>query len=110
MSLVIVTESAAARIKHLLDQDGKLQTHGLRVKVVGGGCSGLQYQLSFDDRITDSDTAVEAGAVRVVVDEKSALYLAGTTLDFIDTLQETGFKIGNPNAKSTCGCGQSFGA
>jgi iron-sulfur cluster assembly protein len=110
MSLVIVTEAAAARIKHLLDQDGKLQTHGLRVKVVGGGCSGLQYQLSFDDRITDSDCAVEAGAVRVLVDEKSALYLAGTTLDFIDTLQETGFKIGNPNAKSTCGCGQSFGA
>lgn len=110
MSLVIVTEAAAARIKHLLDQDGKLQTHALRVKVVGGGCSGLQYQLSFDDRFTDGDTTVEAGSIRVVVDEKSALYLAGATVDFIDTLQETGFKIGNPGAKSTCGCGQSFGA
>lgn len=110
MSLVIVTEAAADRIKHLLDQDGKLATHGLRMKVVGGGCSGLQYQLSFDDQTKDGDTVIEAGPVRVLVDEKSALYLAGCTLDFVDTLNETGFKIGNPNAKSTCGCGQSFGA
>lgn len=110
MSVVTVTEAAAARIKHLLDQDGKLLTHGLRLKVVGGGCSGLQYQLSFDDRIADGDSTIEAGTVRVFVDEKSALYLAGCSLDFIDTLNETGFKIENPNAKSTCGCGQSFGA
>ncbi len=110
MPLLLVTEAAAARVKHLLDQDGKLQSHALRVKVIGGGCSGLQYQLSFDERIGENDTVTEAGGVRVVVDEKSALYLAGTTLDFIDTLQETGFKINNPNAKSTCGCGQSFGA
>ena len=110
MSVVSVTEAAAERIKHLLDQDGKLATHGLRMKVVGGGCSGLQYQLSFDDRVGEADTVVEAGGIRVFVDEKSALYLAGSSLDFVDTLQESGFKIQNPNAKSTCGCGESFGA
>ena len=66
--------------------------------------------VSFDDQEADTDTCLEAGGIRVLVDEKSALYLVGTKLDFIDTLQETGFKISNPNAKSTCGCGSSFGA
>ncbi len=110
MALVHVTEAAAGRIKSLLDRDGKLETHGMRMKVVGGGCSGLQYQLQFDDSVGESDTEVEMSGVRVIVDDKSAVYLAGSTLDFVDTLQETGFKIGNPNATSTCGCGESFGA
>jgi len=110
MPVVEVTEAAAARIKHLLDQEGKLGSHALRLKVVGGGCSGLQYQLSFDAKVGEFDLLVETGGIRVVVDEKSALYLTGTKLDFIDTLQESGFKIENPNAKTTCGCGQSFGA
>jgi iron-sulfur cluster assembly accessory protein len=110
MSVVEVTEAASTRIRELLERDGKLASQGLRMKVVGGGCSGLQYQLMFDDNLTDIDMTIEAGGVRVVVDEKSALYLAGSRLDFVDTLQESGFKIENPNAKSTCGCGQSFGA
>ena len=110
MSLVNVTESAAQQIKRLLDQEGKLESHALRLKVVGGGCSGLSYQLAFDDQRRDNDSEVESGGVRVVVDEKSALYLVGTTLDYVDTLMESGFKIQNPNAKSTCGCGESFGA
>ena len=110
MPVVEVTEAAAARIKHLLDQDGKLETHALRLKVVGGSCSGLQYQLSFDAQVEEFDLLVESGGIRVVVDEKSALYLSGSRLDFVDTLQESGFKIENPHAKSTCGCGQSFGA
>ncbi len=110
MAVVEVTEAAASQIKHLLDREEKLATHGLRMKVVGGGCSGLQYQLQFDDAVSDVDTALEVGGVRVIVDEKSALFLAGSTLDFVDTIQESGFKIQNPNAKSTCGCGQSFGA
>jgi len=110
MSLVNVTESAAQQIKRLLDQEGKLESHALRLKVVGGGCSGLSYQLAFDDQRRENDSEVESGGVRVVVDEKSALYLVGTTLDYVDTLMESGFKIQNPNAKSTCGCGQSFGA
>lgn len=110
MSILEVTPAAADRIKTLLDRDGRLTTHGLRLKVVGGGCSGLQYQLGFDDQVTDRDLLNETYGVRIIVDEKSALYLTGSTLDFVDTLQESGFKIQNPNAKSSCGCGQSFGA
>ena len=110
MSVVTVTESAAQQIKRLLDQEGKLASHALRLKVVGGGCSGLQYQLAFDDQLRENDAEVEASGVRLVVDEKSALYLVGTTLDYVDTLMESGFKIQNPNAKNSCGCGQSFSA
>jgi len=105
-----VTEAATARLKDLLDRDGKLASHGLRMKVIGGGCSGLQYQLSFDSEFAETDHVVESGSVRVVVDEKSALYLVGVTLDFVDSLQESGFKIENPNASTTCGCGESFAA
>ena len=110
MPLIQVTETASGRIRELLAKEGKQDTHALRLKVVGGGCSGLRYELAFDDREKDGDTTVDAGGVRVVVDEKSALYLVGTTLDFVDTLQESGFKMVNPNAKTTCGCGESFGA
>ena len=110
MALIQVTESAAAQIKRLLDADGKTGTHALRMKVVGGGCSGLQYQLSFDSQWKESDAVVEDNGVRVVIDEKSALYLVGTALDYVDSLMESGFKIQNPNAKNTCGCGQSFAA
>ncbi len=110
MALIEITESASSRIRDLLDKDGKLGSHGLRMKVVGGGCSGLQYELSFDDARREDDNAIEAGGFDVLVDEKSALYLVGTVLDYVDGLQETGFKIQNPNASNTCGCGQSFGA
>ena len=78
--------------------------------MVGGGCSGLRYELAFDAEIGEADTELEVGGVRVIVDEKSALYLAGTTLNFVDTLQESGFKMENPNASTTCGCGESFNA
>ena len=108
--MIEVTPAAAQQIKRLLSEDGKLETHGLRMKVIGGGCSGLQYQLSFDDAVRDIDTEVEHDGVRVIVDEKSALYLVGSVLGFVDTLQESGFKIENPNASNTCGCGQSFAA
>ncbi len=108
--MIEVTTEAAQRIKALLSEDGKAETHGLRMKVVGGGCSGLQYELSFDDVVRDIDTEIEVEGVRVIADEKSALYLLGTRLDFVDTLQESGFKIENPNASNTCGCGQSFAA
>ncbi len=110
MAIVEVTQAAAEQIKRLLDAEGKAESHALRVKVVGGGCSGLQYQLAFDDQSRESDTVEAASGVRVVVDEKSALYLVGTQLDYVDSLMESGFKINNPNAKTTCGCGQSFGA
>ena len=110
MAVIDVTEAAQERIRSLLDQEGKLASHALRLKVVGGGCSGLRYELAFDDEVGEHDTELEVNGVRLIVDEKSALYLAGTTLDFVDTLQESGFKIENPNANNTCGCGQSFAA
>ena len=110
MALIDVTPNASGRIRDLLEKEGKLATHALRLKVVGGGCSGLRYELAFDDRVAETDTELEVGGVRVIVDEKSALYLVGTTLDFADTLEESGFKMRNPNAKTTCGCGESFGA
>ena len=110
MSLIQVTESASSQIKRLLDAEGKAATHALRMKVVGGGCSGLSYQLSFDPNLKETDAQVENAGVRVVIDEKSALYLVGTTLDYIDTLMESGFKIQNPNEKNSCGCGSSFSA
>ncbi|MDH5307202.1 MAG: iron-sulfur cluster assembly accessory protein [Myxococcales bacterium] len=110
MHLIEVTEPAAQRIRELLEKDGKATTHGLRMKVVGGGCSGLRYELAFDDRVSETDTEIESHGVRVIVDEKSALYLVGTKLDFVDTLQESGFKMVNPNASTTCGCGESFNA
>jgi iron-sulfur cluster assembly protein len=108
--MIDVTTAAAEQINRLLSDDGKNESHGLRMKVIGGGCSGLQYQLSFDDEVREIDTEIEFGGVRVIVDEKSALYLVGTRLDFVDSLQESGFKIENPNASNTCGCGQSFAA
>lgn len=110
MPLIEVTPPAAERIRELLEKEGKVGTHGLRLKVVGGGCSGLRYELAFDDQVRDVDAEVEVNGVRVILDEKSALYLTGTRLDFVDTLQESGFKIDNPNASSTCGCGESFSA
>ena len=108
--MIEVTESAAAKVRSLLEADEKVESHGLRMKVVGGGCSGLQYQLSFDDAVGEADHEISALGVRVIVDEKSALYLVGSTLDFVDSLQESGFKIENPNASNSCGCGQSFAA
>lgn len=108
--MIEVTTAAAAQIERLLSEDGKVETHGLRMKVIGGGCSGLQYQLSFDDVVREVDAEIEAEGVKVIVDEKSALYLVGSVLDFVDTLQESGFKIENPNASNTCGCGSSFAA
>ncbi len=107
--MIKVSEAASSHIKELLERDGKLETHGLRMKVVGGGCSGLQYQLSFEEEAGDC-SVIEADGIRVFIDDKSGLYLAGSTLDFIDTLMESGFKITNPNASNTCGCGQSFAA
>ena len=108
--MIEVSEAAENRLEALLSEEGKLATHGLRMKVVGGGCSGLKYELSFDDERSEIDTEISAGAVKIIVDEKSALYLVGTTLDFVDSLQESGFKISNPNASNTCGCGESFAA
>ncbi len=110
MAVLNLTEMAAGKVKQLLDRDGRDDRFGLRVKVVGGGCSGLQYQLMFDDQRSEWDQASEQNGVTVIVDTKSAVYLVGSTVDYVDDLNGSGFKIENPNASSTCGCGQSFGA
>ncbi len=108
--LVTLTETASQKVKQLMQRDGRDASFGLRLKVVGGGCSGLQYQLMFDNQAGDWDEDSEQNGVRVMVDAKSAVYLAGTSVDYVDDLNGSGFKINNPNASSTCGCGQSFGA
>ncbi len=103
---VRITESAADRIKELLGQDQRDLT-GLRLKVVGGGCSGLQYKMELDDPRPADRVFEEAGA-KVIVDLKSLLYLGGTELDYRETLMEAAFVFQNPNVKRSCGCGASF--
>jgi iron-sulfur cluster assembly protein len=91
----------------LLAQQGRPQGV-LRVSVIGGGCSGLQYQVELQDGPANRDIVVETAGVRVVVDPKSAIYVAGSEVDYVEALQNSGFKIRNPNAASTCSCGESF--
>ena len=105
--MVIVTENAADKIRDLLEKEGRVDC-GLRVRVVGGGCSGLQYKLEFSEEPDGDIDVVETNGVKVFIDMKSALYLAGSELDFDDGLMGQGFKINNPNAKNQCGCGESF--
>jgi len=106
--MIKVTEKAASEIKRLMEKE--TPESFLRVQVVGGGCSGMSYKLGFDTRRTETDKLFEDQGVRVLVDPKSYLYIAGTTLDFSDGLQGTGFNFVNPNAKKSCGCGSSFSA
>lgn len=103
---ISVTDRAAARIKELLAAQ-KREDQGLRVKVVGGGCSGLQYKLDFD-LPKASDKIFEKDGAKVLVDMKSLLYLAGTELDYKEELMQSGFVFQNPNVKNSCGCGASF--
>jgi iron-sulfur cluster assembly protein/iron-sulfur cluster insertion protein len=105
--VITVTNSAAAKVKELLDQEQD-ESLALRVAVRPGGCSGFSYEMFFDGEIAADDTATEYEGVRVVVDPTSAQLLTGATLDYKDGLQQTGFSIDNPNAQRTCGCGQSF--
>lgn len=104
---VILTEAAAAKAKALLDQEGDSEL-SLRIAVQPGGCAGLRYQLYFDNRSLDGDKVDEVGGVRLVVDKMSMPYLNGATIDFADTIQSQGFTIDNPNAGSSCACGDSF--
>ena len=107
--MVHVTEKAATQIKAIMQKEG-LEDHGLRVAVVGGGCSGLSYRLNFEKDPAAGDKIYEEHGVRIFLDGKSVLFLNGTTLDFTDGLNGTGFVFSNPNAKSSCGCGSSFSA
>jgi iron-sulfur cluster assembly accessory protein len=104
---VLLTEPAAAKVKSLLEQEGRDDLR-LRVAVQPGGCSGLIYQLYFDERTLDGDAVVDFGGVEVVLDRMSVPYLDGATIDFADTIEKQGFTIDNPNAGSSCACGDSF--
>ncbi|MDZ4676430.1 MAG: iron-sulfur cluster insertion protein ErpA [Oligoflexia bacterium] len=107
--MIKITEKAATEISRLVQKETSPDSF-LRVQVVGGGCSGMSYKLAFDNVKTDGDKIFEDHGVKVVVDPKSYLFIAGTTLDFSDGLQGTGFNFSNPNAKKSCGCGSSFSA
>ena len=104
---VILTDVAAAKVKSLLQQEGRDDLR-LRIAVQPGGCSGLIYQLYFDDRSLDGDAIRCFVGVEVVVDRMSVPYLSGATIDFSDTIERQGFTIDNPNAQNTCACGESF--
>jgi iron-sulfur cluster assembly accessory protein len=104
---VLLTDVAAAKVKSLLEQEGRDDLR-LRVGVQPGGCSGLVYQLYFDERTLDGDLVVDFDSVEVVIDRMSAPYLDGASIDFADTIEKQGFTIDNPNAGSSCACGDSF--
>jgi iron-sulfur cluster assembly accessory protein len=101
-----VTPKASEKIQDLMRDSGGAEA--LRVRVVSGGCSGLSYGLNFEKEALPDDQVFETNGVRVYVDPRSAVYLTGVEIDFVESLQGSGFKIANPNAKSSCGCGESF--
>jgi iron-sulfur cluster assembly protein len=108
--LIKVTENASRKLNSLLEKQGRATTGALRVAVIGGGCSGLQYKMDLVDGPANRDIMVESSNVRVVVDPKSALFVSGSLLDYSDDLQKGGFKVTNPNAVAHCSCGESFAA
>lgn len=105
--VLVVTPAAAATIKNLMAQRN-IAGYVLRVFVSGGGCSGFQYGMAFDETPQENDSVVDADGVRLVVDPASLMYLRGASIDFVDSLMGGGFRIENPNAVSSCGCGSSF--
>jgi len=107
--LIRVTENAARHLSSLLEKQGRPQG-ALRLAVIGGGCSGLQYKMDLVEGPASRDILVQSSSVRIVVDPKSALFVSGSVLDFSDDLQKGGFKVTNPNAVAHCSCGESFAA
>ena len=105
--LIRASDAASNRLKTLLSEDPQPQS-GLRLSVIGGGCSGLQYDMTITPAPTTRDILVETNGVRLIVDPKSALYVSGSLLDYSDDLQKGGFQVTNPNATAHCSCGQSF--
>jgi iron-sulfur cluster assembly accessory protein len=104
---VILSDPAALKVKTLLEQEGRDDLR-LRIAVQPGGCSGLRYQLFFDERFLDGDQTFEFSGTEVIVDRMSIPYLSGATIDFVDTIEKQGFTIDNPNAGGSCACGDSF--
>ena len=106
--MISITDKAKDRIAQLRTEEKRSNEHNIRVSVKGGGCSGLMYNLHFDDQNHETDQIFEDKGIKILVDKKSLLYLLGTTLDFTDGLNGKGFQFVNPNASRTCGCGESF--
>ncbi|HET6674128.1 MAG TPA: iron-sulfur cluster insertion protein ErpA [Nitrospiraceae bacterium] len=106
--MITITSPAEEKIRELMKEEA--DTVGLRVFVKGGGCHGYQYGMAFESRIAEDDTVIEKGEVKVIMDSQSAPLLAGCEVDYLDSLQGSGFAIKNPQAKTTCGCGSSFSA
>jgi len=104
---IVLTDAAAVKVSTLLQQEGRDDLR-LRIAVQPGGCSGLRYQLYFDEREMDGDLVSHFGTVQVVTDKMSVPYLMGATIDFVDTIEKQGFTIDNPNATGSCACGDSF--
>lgn len=102
-----LTPKAAEKVIEIRNAENIDPAYGLRLRVVGGGCSGFAYDLYFD-QVTDADRLFDSHGVKLVVDQMSLQYLAGTEVDYVEGLQGAGFKFGNPNVKATCGCGSSF--
>ena len=106
-AVVTLTDAASTKVRDLLLREDA-DNLALRIAVAPGGCSGLRYELFFDDRTLDGDVRAESGGVQVVTDKMSAPYLTGASIDYLDTLERSGFTIDNPNAKGSCACGESF--
>ena len=105
--MITLTEKAAQKVQGLKLEEGKPEG-GLRIRVVGGGCSGMSYELGWDDEVAEGDSVIESNGVTLYVDHVSATYLSGSEIDFVDNnMMGAGFAIKNPNVKSSCGCGQS---
>ncbi|HYK88653.1 MAG TPA: iron-sulfur cluster insertion protein ErpA [Acidobacteriota bacterium] len=104
--MLTLTQTAVQKVKSILAERGEVG--GLRIAVVGGGCSGFQYQMTLDKEANVDDKVIEQDGLRVFVDSRSLLYLTGTRVDYIESLTGSGFKFENPNAKGSCGCGESF--
>lgn len=105
---ITLTENAAEKLGTILDEKGMKESHALRVFVKGGGCGGMQYGMTFDDDLQESDSVYEQHGLKVAVDPTSLFYINGAQIDYIDNLMGGGFHIENPNAVSSCGCGSSF--
>jgi iron-sulfur cluster assembly protein len=106
--MITITDKGAEKVREFLDsQNADLATAGLRVGVKGGGCSGFQYQLAFDEQ-RDSDAVFEDHGLKLLVDRQSLPYVAGSVIDYLDSLQGAGFQVNNPNVVAACGCGSSF--
>lgn len=106
--MLTLTQTAMDKVKAIMSERG--EEGGLRIAVIGGGCSGFQYQMSLDMQASPDDQVIELDGLKVFVDKRSMLYLNGTKIDYVDGLSGAGFKFDNPNARSTCGCGESFNA